>query len=94
MINSNSLLESGLDAAQIQIQALISRLNSAEATIIQQQHNINFLQNKLDNTLRDSAPVTSVDTLRREFQQLQSTMMEHSGKVLDLLTANMGNNKK
>lgn len=84
------MLESGLSEVQDHVKDLTMRLATAEATIQQQQQTISYLQSKLDTQIKDSASLSSVDTLRKEFQQLQSAMMDHSGKVLDLITANVG----
>lgn len=88
------MLESGYAESNNLIKDLMLRLASAEATIQQQQHTISYLQSKLDTQIKDSASIHSVDTLRKEFQQLQNAMMEHSGKVLDLLTANVVGGKR
>ena len=84
------MLESGLAEVQDHVKDLMMRLATAEATIQQQQQTISYMQSKLDSQIKDTASLASVDTLRKEFQHLQSAMMEHSGKVLDLITANVG----
>ena len=91
--HTQTTLEKGVVDAQEVIKDLNARLTAAEATITQQQQTINYLQTKLDAQIKESASVSSVNALRQEFQLLQSSMMEHSGKVLDVLAANLGTKK-
>jgi hypothetical protein len=54
-----------------------------------QAEKIKYLETELHDLRRLSARVEEVTELRRMFLELQTSMVAHTGKVLDVVTANM-----
>lgn len=76
------------------IRRLSVQLQASDALIARQQAQMDVLSQRADAQSRESATSAAVESLRSDFAQLQSTMLAHAGKVLDLVTANLAEKSK
>jgi hypothetical protein len=89
VVENNKQVENKLTQLEALVSSLATRLSVAETVMAQQQKIIDALQLKLEQTSKEAASETALLALRSEFTQLQGHIMQHSGKVMDIVIAKL-----
>ena len=89
MVASDKQVENRMLQLESLVNSLATRLSIAETLVSQQQKIIETLQLKTEQMSKEAASETALLALRSEFTQLQGHIMQHSGKVMDIVIAKL-----